>query len=584
MSKNMTSFALCFTLYLCVDLSFVRPIRAFSFTQNTKDASKVVFSPLEKFDRFLTRLQDPSEQLEQHTYLSGNYAPVSEEHVQIPVEVVEGAIPPHIDGMFCRNGPNPVTTRPLRKRYHWFDGHAMLHNLRLRNETATYTNVFVPSVRYRIEEELNEELFPTLGEYTGPLGLAKVLFHPSMVRRRIPDLKTVLPPNTNVLMYNDKFYCLNEGNLPFECRLLPDGALEPVGYETFDGALDYPVSAHPRVDANNDLLFHSYTTNTELIGRDGTMKMGRYSSEEKRVVSYFVPNDSKDYVPFAHGMVFTGNYSIVWDCSVHFDATAMFDGGSYFRTKEKYNLRFGVAPKSATSGDEVVWIDTGEPGAVVHPLNAWEVEEDEDGDGDVVIKIWTPFCARLEIDLETDDVNEFQMVEYELRPSTGGCVKNLVDDEVNVEFSAVPCMGTFNRFGYTAIQDKDTPGEGSFSGFCVWDMSSSSPQRDNDDDHLDDKKRPVYYDEHEVGGEPMLLRDDVNDTTYVGTHVYNMKEEQSYFLLYDGETTDLVCRLRMPHRVPFGFHGDWISGDKLRSHFEHHGLSEDVPNDSLTKS
>ena len=53
-----------------------------------------------------------------------------------------------------------------------------------------------------------------------------------------------------------------------------------------------------------------------------------------------------------------------------------------------------------------------------------------------------------------------------------------------------------------------------------------------------------------------------------------MLTEKTYFVLYDGETAELVCRLEMPYRVPFGFHGQWISGNELRNHFEHHGVTE----------
>lgn len=64
-------------------------------------------------------------------------------------------------------------------------------------------------------------------------------------------------------MYNKKLYCLHEANLPMECRMHPDGRLEYVGYETFGGVLDYPVSAHPVRDGN-DLLFHSYSVDEEV--------------------------------------------------------------------------------------------------------------------------------------------------------------------------------------------------------------------------------------------------------------------------------------------------------------------------------
>ena len=60
------------------------------------------------------------------------------------------------------------------------------------------------------------------------------------------------------MMYNKKLYCLHEASLPMEIRMHPDGRLEYIGYETFDGVLDYPVSAHPVRDGN-DLLFHSYS-------------------------------------------------------------------------------------------------------------------------------------------------------------------------------------------------------------------------------------------------------------------------------------------------------------------------------------
>ena len=41
------------------------------------------------------------------------------------VEVVQGEIPKELYGAFLRNGPNPCFEKAV-KRYHWFDGHAML--------------------------------------------------------------------------------------------------------------------------------------------------------------------------------------------------------------------------------------------------------------------------------------------------------------------------------------------------------------------------------------------------------------------------------------------------------------------------
>lgn len=532
-----------------VHVVFLLMASASAFSSHAKKPQRRSF--LHNLDRFLTRLQKPHEQLKDHMYLKENYAPVMQEYVDVPVQVVEGDLPVHLAGMLCRNGPNPIY---LSKRYHWFDGQAMLHNLRFENGKAYYTNQFVPSARYEVEKELGEAFFPNVGEYNGIWGLLKLLIHPNMAQQRLDDLLQAAPPNTACLMYRDKFYCLNEANVPFECRILPNGCLEAVGYEYFDGVLDYPVSAHPRIDHNGDLLFHSYSVGSESTKRDGPMKVGRFSADTGRVESYFGPT-SESHVSFAHNLLFTEQYIMIYDCSVHFDPKALFSGGSFFQTNPDYNLRFGIMPKTASRQEDVIWFDTGEAGGIVHPLNSWEAE-----DGSIVI--WTPFCDHLDLDLDSDDINEFHMVEFRLNPQTGQVTREVIDDSINVEFSVVPTsgMGKLTRFGYTAIQDPSTPGEGSFSGFCVWDMVERKLHAS------------VYYNDNEVGGEPIVIQS--NGKVNVG--VYLQKGEETSFVLYDGETTELVARLKMPYRVPFGFHGLWITGDELVSHFETHGVAESV--------
>jgi carotenoid cleavage dioxygenase-like enzyme len=328
----------------------------------------------------------------------------------------------------------------------------------------------------------------------------------------------------------------------------PDGTLLPCGYESFGGLLDYPVSAHPQMDGNK-ILFHSYTTNTDLIARDGPMKVGIYDVDTKSLDFYFSPTN-ETYISFAHSMMYTKNYVIIWDCNVHFDARGMFDGGSFFRAKPDVNLRFGIIPRNATSRDDAIWIDTGSPAAIVHPLNTWEDEED----GSIVM--WTPRCENLVIDLESDDVNLFNMVEYRLDPVAKTSTMIVIDDNINVEFSVSPELGKFTRWGYTAIQDPMTPGEGSFRGFCSWDMQERT-------------FRATYYERNEVGGEPMVAQTP-DGKSYVATYTFDLVNGTSYFVLFDGKTSDLVCKLRLPHRVPFGFHGQWIPGKDLRNHFDHH--------------
>ena len=90
-------------------------------------------------------------------------------------------------------------------------------------------------------------------------------------------------------------------------------------------------------------------------------------------------------------------------------------GGSFFRNNQDYTLKFGLIPKEAKSREEVIWIDSGECGAIVHPLHAWEevVEENEDGGARTIIKLWAPVCLHLDLDLEKSNV--FHMTEYIVR-------------------------------------------------------------------------------------------------------------------------------------------------------------------------
>jgi hypothetical protein len=87
------------------------------------------------------------------------------------------------------------------------------------------------------------------------------------------------------------------------------------------------------------------------------MKVGKYNSMRQTVDTYLAPTPSKKHVSFAHSIISTEHFIIVWDTNVHFQADALFYGGSFFKHNEKHSLKFGLIPKDATSRDDVIWID-----------------------------------------------------------------------------------------------------------------------------------------------------------------------------------------------------------------------------------
>ena len=66
---------------------------------------------------------------DQNVYLSGNFAPVTEEVTAFDLEVI-GELPADLNGRYLRNGPNPITAVDPTS-HHWFMGDGMVHGIRL---------------------------------------------------------------------------------------------------------------------------------------------------------------------------------------------------------------------------------------------------------------------------------------------------------------------------------------------------------------------------------------------------------------------------------------------------------------------
>jgi carotenoid cleavage dioxygenase len=516
-------------------------------------------------------LQETKYHLTNHIYLNGVYAPVGDENTGVLLEVEEGALPKDLDGLFVRNGPNPIPSQ-IAKRYHWFDGHGMLHNVRIEplpQPSATYSNSYIPTPRYEIEKKLGEEVFSHVGEFTGVTGILKAL----LVNSGIPKaygLTTLTSgqANTHTVMYNNKFLCCHEASLPFEVQLDNDGRIvQAVGFEEFNGVLDYPMSAHPKKDpVTGNFLFHGYAGDATLVKRYGPIKVGEYDTQRHQMLYYIGVRPDDEHTSFAHDMLFTKNWMVVYDSSVHFDTSKILEANtSFFNYNAAVTLRIALIPRlgskngneTALSSNDVIWIDAGTSHVMIHPLAAWEEE-----DGTVVL--WSPIGDYFDGNIDSG-LNVYHMAEFRMNPRTGRLLsKTMIDTTYNVEFPRVrdDCLGHFCRFGYAGIMDPTLGGDGLFSGFTVWDMEKRTLHK------------AVLYRKGDIGGEPVVIpkpgRTESN-AVYLGTFVHNTNDNQSYFVLYDGEgDNSLVTRLKVPHRVPIGFHGQWVSGDELRAHVNYH--------------
>ena len=73
-------------------------------------------------------------------------------------------------------------------------------------------------------------------------------------------------------------------------------------------------------------------------------------------------------------------------------------------------------------------------------------------------------------------------------------------------------------------------------------------------------------------GFPVSTQRNNDEDFYVGVYVFYTLDKMSYFLLFDDGK--MIARLKLPYRVPFGFHALWITGDQLKKHVEHHNKTK----------
>jgi carotenoid cleavage dioxygenase len=92
-----------------------------------------------------------------HPYRTGAWRPNFVEYDADALDVIEGAIPPELDGVYLRNTENPVMGSI--GRYHPFDGDGMVHAIRFANGRASYRNRFVRTLGLAAELEANAPLW-----------------------------------------------------------------------------------------------------------------------------------------------------------------------------------------------------------------------------------------------------------------------------------------------------------------------------------------------------------------------------------------------------------------------------------------
>jgi carotenoid cleavage dioxygenase len=441
-------------------------------------------------------------------YLSGNYAPVHEQLTAFDLPVI-GELPVELSGRYLRNGPNPMSEVDP-STHHWFVGDGMVHGIRLRDGKAEW---------YR-------------NRYVGSASVSE--------RRGVPDIPgrnwngSTLGPNTNVGGFAGTTWAMVEaGGCPVELTY----ELETIGRNDFFGTLPGGFTAHPKLDPDTGALHAMVYAWAEWLDHVQYVVVGKDGRVE-HTLDIPLPG-----MTMLHDMSLTERYAVVYDQPCTVDLDLAFAGRFPFRWNPDYGNRVGLLPRQG-GVDDIVWIDV-PLGYSFHPLNAYDTP-----DGRVVIDL-----CNYDVMFDQDLLGPFgdpglaRLERWELDPARRTTSITVIDETPN-EFPRHRGSLTSKpyRYGYCASPSTDP--------------TAGWPTIKHD---LQTGGREVF--DHGPGraaGEPVFVsRPDAveEDAGWLVTFVHDLGQQSTEFVVIDAQDfgRGYVARVPLPQRVPFGFHGNWVS-------------------------
>ncbi|KAL9170714.1 hypothetical protein ABFS82_04G164500 [Erythranthe guttata] len=472
--------------------------------------------------------------------LAGNFAPVAE----LPptaCETVEGYLPTCLDGAYIRVGPNPQFTPPGCP-YHLLDGDGMLHSVRISGGKATFCSRYVKTYKYQVEKKMGYPIFPSVFSASA----ARFLLAAARV------LAGQFDPVANGFGQANTTLC--ESDFPYAVELTSGGDLVTVGRQIFHGEPFTSMTAHPKFDpATGEVFAFRYN-----ILRRPFMTVFRISPEGRKQKE--VPIFSLNSASFVHDFAVTQNYAVFPDTQIVMEPMEIFRGKSPVGVDPRKMPRIGVMPRYADDESEMTWIEV--PGLnILHVVNAWE---EDDGDKIVMVASNT---LTVEHAMDQMETRQLSLEKITIDAKAKKVVARFPVSDKNLDLGVInpQYAQKKNRYIYATVTDQLPKA----AGVMKIDLSISSGSDGNSDDSIVASR---LYGPGCYGGEPYFVaREPDNpaaeeDDGYLVTYVHDENTDESWFLVMNAKSPNLeiVAKVRLPGRVPYGFHGLFVSENNLK--------------------
>ncbi|XP_059639103.1 carotenoid 9,10(9',10')-cleavage dioxygenase 1-like, partial [Cornus florida] len=507
-----------------------------------------------------------------------NLAPVEEVGEAVHVTNIEGRIPDDFpEGVYIRNGPNPVfgglkSTISMfgRSSHIWVEGEGMLHALYFNKDsggtwTVFYNNKHVHTETFKLERQRNKPLFLPTVEGDRLAILSAYLLN----SLRFGEVNKY-DSNTNVFMHSGKLYSITENHMPQEIDIL---TLETLGNWEFNGAWNRPFTSHPKkVPGTGELLIMGFDAKKPYF------ELGVISADGKKLVHKV---DLKfNRCTLCHDIGVTQRYNVIIDFPLTVDINRLIRGGALMRYDKEGYARIGVMPRYGDA-ESVQWFEV-EPSSVFHILNCYE-------DGDEVV-VWACRARGSIIPGPDFGLNKFEWFSRGFKPvsSVGenddgllfsrcyewrlnilsGEVKekNLTGTEIAMDFPMINenFVGAKNKYGYTQLVDScasSASGMAKYGGLAKLYLGK----------HLGTRQCENFVKvQHHKFGKNIFCSGSAfvpkrggseEDDGWIICFVYNEDNGASQVYIIDTKnfTSEPVAKIMLPCRVPYGFHGAFIS-------------------------